>query len=231
MKTLGLIGGMSWESTTTYYRLINEATKARLGGLHSAPLLLYSFDFAPVAELQAAGKWAKLETGMIHAARRLEGAGADGIVICTNTMHKLYDAVQAAIDIPVLHIVDATAAAMQAQRCKQPILLATRYTMEQAFYKGRFADKFGIDARVPDEPGRTAVHTIIYDELCRGIVTPAAKATYLHEIEILAKRGADSVILGCTEVGMLIGAGDTALPVFDTTEIHARSAVDFALGD
>jgi aspartate racemase len=197
--------------------------------LHSAQLLLYSFDFAPIADLQAAGDWLKLEALMIDAARRLERAGADGIVICTNTMHKLYDAVQAAIDIPVLHIVDATASAMQAQHLKHPILLATRYTMEQAFYKGRLADKFAIDARVPAEPGRTKVHSIIYEELCRGIVTPAAKAAYLSEIEILAHQGADSVILGCTEVGMLIGASDTALPVFDTTEIHARAAVDFAL--
>jgi aspartate racemase len=229
MKILGLIGGMSWESTARYYRLINEAAKARLGGLHSARLLLWSFDFAPIAERQAAGDWCELELMMKDAARRVVSAGADAIVICTNTMHKLYEEVQSAVDVPILHIADVTAAAMKQKGCVRPMLLATRYTMEQPFYLGRLAKAHGIEAMVPDEAGKTAVHRIIYEELCRGIVKPESKAVYLAEIDKLLCQGADSIILGCTEVGMLIGQQDVGIPAFDTTEIHAHAALDYAL--
>ena len=230
MKTLGLIGGLSWESTAIYYRLINEATKARLGGLHSAPMLLWSFDFAPVAEHQMAGAWGDLETAMVDAARRLTNAGAEALLICSNTMHKLHEAVQASVTVPVLHIADATAAAILKKGCRNPILLATRFTMEQQFYTGRLRDMHGIRTVLPDEAARTSVHTIIYNELCQGIVRPESKETYLAEIAKLSRQDADSVILGCTEVGMLIGQRDIDLPVFDTTEIHATAAVDYALG-
>lgn len=229
MKVLGLIGGMSWESTAIYYRLINEAAKARLGGLHSARLLLWSFDFAPVAERQTAGDWHELELMMKDAARRLVAAGGDALIICSNTMHKLYGEVQSAVDVPILHIADVTAAAMKQKGCTHPILLATRYTMEQPFYVGRLAGAHGIEAMVPDEAGKRAVHRIIYEELCRGIVKPQSKAVYLAEIDKLRCQGADSVILGCTEVGMLIGQQDVGMPVFDSTEIHADAALDFAL--
>ena len=230
MKTLGLIGGLSWESTAIYYRLINEATKAQRGGLHSAPMLLWSFDFAPIAEQQAAGAWRQLAAVMAEAARRLEAAGAEALVIASNTMHKLYDEVAASVAVPIPHIAEATAAALLARGCRKPILLATRFTMEQQFYRGRLLDRRGIAALVPDAAGRAIVHGVIYGELCRGIVRPESKAAYLTEIEKLARYGADSVILGCTEVGMLIGQADVDLPVFDTTAIHATAAVDFALG-
>ncbi len=231
MKTLGLIGGMSWESTALYYRLINEAAKARLGGLHSAQLLLWSFDFAPIAERQAAGDWSALELVMKDAACRLVSAGADAIVICTNTMHKLHGEVQSAVDVPVLHIADVTAAAMKQKECVRPILIGTRYTMEQPFYLGRLAKAHGIQAIVPDEAGKTAVHGIIYEELCRGIIKPESKAVFLAEIDKLLPQGADSIILGCTEVGMLVSQQDVGIPAFDTTEIHAQAALDFALCD
>src|SRR5215831_17606523 len=229
MKILGLIGGMSWESTAIYYRLINEAAKVRLGGLHSARLLLWSFDFAPIAERQAAGDWYELALMMKDAARRLVLTGAEAIIICSNTMHKLYGEVQSAVDVPILHIADVTAATMKQKGCTRPILLATRYTMEQPFYLGRLADAHGIEAMVPDEAGKTAVHRIIYEELCRGIIKPQSKAVYLAEIDKLRCQGADSIILGCTEVGMLIGQQDVGVPAFDTTAIHAHAALDFAL--
>lgn len=229
MKILGLIGGLSWESTAIYYRLVNEVTKARLGGLHSARMLLWSFDFAPIAEHQAAGAWGELSEAMTDSARRLENAGADALIICSNTMHKLYDDVQASVAIPLLHIADVTAAAMARKGSRRPILLATRFTMEQPFYHGRLLDLHGVRAIVPDEAGRSVVHGIIYNELCQGIVRPESKAAYLAEIASLSRQGADSVILGCTEVGMLIGQQDVDLPVFDTTEIHATAAVDYAL--
>ena len=230
MKTLGLIGGMSWESTAIYYRLINEATRARLGGLHSARLLMWSFDFAPIAKHQMADAWDELATVMVDAARRLEGAGADALLICTNTMHSLFEKVQAAVAIPVLHIADVTAAAMAKKGCRRPIVLATRFTMEQRFYTGRLLDRHGIEAIVPDEAGRSLVHDIIYHELCQGIVQPQSKQAYLAEIARLSRLGADSVVLGCTEIGMLIGQQDLDLPLFDTTQIHADAAVAYALG-
>jgi aspartate racemase len=230
MRTLGLIGGMSWESTAIYYRHLNEIARDRLGGLHSARLLLSSFDFAEVAECQHRGDWAGAAVLMIDAAARLQLAGAEALVICTNTMHRLADEVQAAVPaLPLIHIADATAEAMQRQGCRRPALLATRFTMEQDFYKGRLAARHGIDPLVPDEAGRDTVHRIIYEELCRGIVRPDSKAAYLELVAGLAAAGADSVILGCTEITMLIGQADLDLPVFDTTRIHAERAMAFAL--
>lgn len=230
MKTLGLIGGMSWESTAIYYRHINEITRERLGGLHSAQLLLWSFDFAKIAERQHAGDWQGAADMMIDAARRLENAGAQGLVICTNTMHRMADEVQAAISIPLLHIADATGKAVAEAGVRRPALLATRFTMEQDFYKERLRERFGLDPIIPDEAGRTLVHHVIYDELCRGIVTEESKAAYLSEIgKLRREHDADGVIMGCTEITMLIGQGDTDLPVFDTTYLHAAAAVDYAL--
>lgn len=229
MRLLGLIGGMSWESTATYYRLLNELARERLGGLHSARLLLWSVDFAEIAALQHWGDWEEAGMRLADVARRLEGAGAEALVLCTNTMHKLADTVQAAVGIPLLHIADATGAAIATSGCRQPALLATRFTMEQDFYARRLRIAYGLEPLIPDEPGRAMVHGIIYDELCRGVVRPESKARYLEEIERLRMAGADCVILGCTEIGMLIGQGDLDLPVFDTTALHARSAMDFAL--
>lgn len=230
MKTLGLIGGMSWESTAIYYRLLNEGARDRLGGLHSAQLLLWSFDFAEIEALQAEGDWDGATARMVDAAKRLAAGGAAALLICTNTMHRMADQVQAAVDVPLIHIADATAEAIKAGTSRRPALLATRYTMEQEFYKGRLRDRHGIDVLVPDEAGRERVHRIIYDELCRGIIRPESKAVYLAEIDRLRAAGADSVIFGCTEVGMLIAQADLDLPVFDTTVIHAERALDFALG-
>ncbi|RWL79436.1 MAG: aspartate/glutamate racemase family protein [Mesorhizobium sp.] len=230
MKTLGLIGGMSWESTAIYYRLLNEIVRERLGGLHSAKLLLWSFDFAEIAERQHAGDWEGAGALLVEAARRLEAGGAEGLVICTNTMHKLADAVQAATSIPLIHIADATGHAVVAASVKRPALLATRFTMEQDFYKGRLTDKYGLEPVVPDQAGREMVHKVIYDELCQGIIRPDSKSAYLGEVGRLRRTDqVDSVIMGCTEITMLIGQGDFDIPVFDTTRIHAEAAVDFAL--
>lgn len=230
MKILGLIGGMSWESTAIYYRLLNEIVRERLGGLHSAKLLLWSFDFAEIAERQHAGDWEGAGALLVQAARRLEASGAEGLLICTNTMHKLADAVQAAISIPLIHIADATAHAVVGAGVKRPALLATRFTMEQDFYKGRLADKYGLEPVVPGQAGRDMVHRVIYDELCQGIVKPESKSAYLDEVGRLRRdESIDSVIMGCTEITMLIGQGDFDIPVFDTTRIHAEAAVDFAL--
>ncbi|TPJ29005.1 aspartate/glutamate racemase family protein [Mesorhizobium sp. B2-7-2] len=230
MKTLGLIGGMSWESTAIYYRLLNEIVRERLGGLHSAKLLLWSFDFAEIAERQHAGDWEGAGVLLVEAARKLEAGGAEGLVICTNTMHKLADAVQSAISIPLIHIADATAHAVVDAGVKRPALLATRFTMEQDFYKGRLADKYGLQPIVPDQAGRDMVHRVIYDELCQGIIRPESKSAYLDEVGRMRRTDrVDGVIMGCTEITMLIGQGDFDVPVFDTTRIHAEAAVDFAL--
>ena len=230
MKTIGLIGGMSWESTAIYYRLINEAVRERLGGLHSAKLLVFSFDFDVIAALQTAGDWAGASVLLAEAARKLEGAGAEALVLCTNTMHKLAGDIESAVGVPLIHIADATAGAMKADGVSSPILLATRFTMEQEFYKGRLADRHGIEAAVPDAVGRDVVHRIIYEELVRGVVRPESKAAYLAEVARMRERGpADGLIMGCTEITMLIGAGDFDIPVFDTTAIHAQAAVDFML--
>ncbi|RWA80492.1 aspartate/glutamate racemase family protein [Mesorhizobium sp.] len=230
MKTLGLLGGMSWESTAIYYRLLNEIVRERLGGLRSAKLLLWSFDFAEIAERQHAGDWEGAGALLVEAARGLEAAGAQGLVICTNTMHKLANEVQAAVSIPLIHIADATARAVADAGVKRPALLATRFTMEQDFYKGRLADKFGLQPVVPDQAGRDLVHKVIYDELCQGIVQDDSKAAYIAEVGRMRRdEKVDSVIMGCTEITMLIGPSDFDIPVFDTTRIHAEAAVDFAL--
>jgi aspartate racemase len=230
MKTLGLLGGMSWESTAIYYRMLNEMVRERLGGLHSAKLLLWSFDFAEIAERQHHGDWDGAGVLLVEAARKLEVGGAEGLLLCTNTMHKLADQVQASVRIPLLHIADATAVAIKRAGMRRPALLATRFTMEQDFYKGRLADKHGLHAVVPDSSGRGMVHRVIYDELCQGIVTDASKAAYIAEAERLRREdGADSIIMGCTEITMLIGQRDFDIPVFDTTRIHAETAVEFAL--
>jgi aspartate racemase len=231
MKTIGLIGGMSWESTAIYYRLINEAVRERLGGLHSAKLMIYSFDFDEIAALQTAGDWPGAGVLLADAARRLEAAGAEALVLCTNTMHKLAGEIEQAVSIPLINIADATAEAMRLQGVSQPILLATRFTMEQEFYKGRLAERHGIDARVPDLAGRDVVHRIIYEELVRGVVTAPSKEAYLAEVARMRERApADGLIMGCTEITMLIGQDDFDIPVFDTTAIHARAAVNFMLG-
>jgi aspartate racemase len=232
MKTIGLLGGMSWESTAIYYRLLNEGVRSRLGGLHSAKLALVSVDFAEIAELQHAGDWQGAARLLAGAARQLEAAGAQCLVLCTNTMHKLADEIGAATSIPLLHIADATGAAIRRAGVRRPALLATRFTMEQDFYRQRLAECFGIEAVVPDEAGRAKVHAIIYDELCLGVVKPASKSVYMEEIARLrAEQGADGVIMGCTEITMLIGQPDFDIPVFDTTLIHAEAAIAFALGE
>ncbi|MDX8432697.1 aspartate/glutamate racemase family protein [Mesorhizobium abyssinicae] len=230
MKTLGLIGGMSWESTAIYYRLLNEIVRERLGGLHSAQLLLWSFDFAEIAERQHAGDWQGAGVLLVEAARKLEAGGAEGLVVCTNTMHRLADDVQAAVSIPLIHIADATAVAVRDAGVRRPALLATRFTMEQDFYKGRLAEKYGLQPIVPDQAGRDMVHRVIYDELCQGIVKPDSHAAYVEEVGRLQRdENIDGVIMGCTEITMLIGQADFDIPVFDTTRLHAEAAVAFAL--
>jgi aspartate racemase len=230
VKTIGLIGGLSWESTALYYRHLNELARERLGGLHSARLLLWSFDFAEVEALQAAGDWAGATRLMAEAARRLGAGGAELLVIASNTMHRMADEVAAAVpSLPLVHIADATAEALLAAGVRRPALLATRYTMEQDFYKGRLRDRHGIGAAVPDEAGRELVHRIIYEELCRGVVRDESKAAYLRVVDDLRREGADGVILGCTEVVMLVGQADTDLPVFDTTRLHCQRALELAL--
>jgi len=230
MRMLGLLGGMSWESTAVYYRLLNEGVKARLGGLHSAPLLVWSFDFASVAERQGAGDWAGLGRELGEAGRRLAAAGAGALLICTNTMHRLHAEVEAASGLPALHIADATGEALRRQGCRRPVLLGTRFTMEGDFYRGRLAERHGVDALIPDEAGRSVVHDIIYSELCRGIVREESKSAYLDVIATLREQGADGVILGCTEITLLLDQADLDLPVFDTTLIHAEAGINFALG-
>lgn len=231
MRVIGLIGGMSWESTAVYYRLLNEGVRDRLGGLHSADLLLRSFDFDEIAAMQSAGDWARAGETLAHAARGLEAAGACCILICTNTMHKVADAVTAAIDIPLLHIADPTAKAIKARGLKRPLLLATRYTMEQDFYRGRLATAHGLDPITPDAADRAVVHDVIYNELCRGVISAPSKAAYLAIVETARRAGADSVIFGCTEIGLLLSQDDLIEPAFDTTALHAAAAIDFALTD
>lgn len=231
MHKLGLIGGMSWQSTAIYYRHLNEIAHQRLGGLHSADLILWSLDFADIAEKQHRGDWDGAAEILVAAARALETAGAMALVLCTNTMHQLAGQIEAACSIPLIHIADATAKAINQSPSRKPALLATRFTMEKDFYRGRLAEKHGIDTVVPDEAGRDAVHRIIYEELCAGVVRPESKRVYLDEVARLQTRGADGVILGCTEITMLIGQDDFDLPAFDTTWIHSKAAMDFALGD
>ncbi|MBP6013272.1 MAG: aspartate/glutamate racemase family protein [Alphaproteobacteria bacterium] len=229
MKTLGLIGGMSAESTAIYYRLMNEDVRARLGGHHSAQLILWSVDFAPIEAMQRASAWEDAGRSLAEIARRLETAGAEAVVITANTMHKVADAVAGAIHVPLLHIADATAAAIKRTTCKRPLLLATRYTMEQDFYRGRLKAMHGIDALTPDDDGRRVVHDVIFGELVKGVVKPESKRRYLDVIAAARGQGADGIIFGCTEIGMLLTQADLREPVFDTALIHAKAAVDFAL--
>lgn len=232
MKKLGIIGGMSWESTQTYYRLLNEGMRARLGGLHSLELLLYSFDFDRIAELQAQGDWQQATHEMIKAGQSLKAAGADMLLIATNTMHKMAAEVEAQTELPLLHIADATAHAITEKGCHAPLLLATNFTMTQPFYKGHLEDKHGISVITPQDSHREIIHQIIYEELCRGIISDNAKERYLDIIAGYQARDViDSVILGCTEIGLLLSQDDCALPVFDTTFIHCDYAINRLLAD
>lgn len=228
MRRIGLIGGMSWESTALYYRLLNQGVAERLGGLHSADLVLASVDFAPVAELQAAGRWEEAGDALAARARELELAGAELVLLCTNTMHKVATQVEAAVEIPLLHIVDVTAAAARRAGMSRVGVVATRFTMEQPFYRDRMASN-GVDMLVPDEPGRALVHRVIYDELCRGIVTEPSRTEVSVVIQDLVSRGAEGIVLGCTEIELLISQADCSVPVLPTTSLHATAAVDAAL--
>jgi len=229
MKTLGLIGGMSWESTALYYRLINETVKQRLGGLHSARLVLHSVDFHDIEVLQRAGQWDQAGVVLADAARSLVAAGADAIVLCTNTMHKVADAIERAAPVPLLHIADPTAAAIKAAGLSRVGLLGTGFTMEQDFYKERLR-RHGVEALVPPTADRAIVHRVIYEELVLGNVRDASRAQYLRIIGGLLREGAQGVILGCTEIPMLVGSDDVAVPVFDTTRIHATTSAEWAIG-
>lgn len=223
MKTIGLIGGMSWESTVTYYQIINEAVKERLGGLHSAKCILYSVDFQEIEECQARGDWEKSGEILADAAVSLERAGADFIVICTNTMHKVAPVIQKAVAIPVIHIADATAAELKRKNISKVALLGTKYTMLQEFYKERLM-VHGVEVLIPDDAGVELVNRVIYEELCLGIISEASKAEFLRIILELESQGAEGVILGCTEIGLLVKQQDTPVPLFDTTVIHATKA-------
>ena len=225
MKTIGLIGGMSWESSLEYYRIINEKVKKELGGLHSAQSILYSVDFEEIQILQHQGEWARLTEIMIDVAKNLEKAGADMIVICTNTMHKMADDVQNEITIPLLHIADATAESIQEHGMNKVGLLGTRFTMEQDFYKTRLSDKYGMDVITPGNNDMDIVHKIIYDELCLGRIVESSKQQFLRIIENLVDNGAEGIILGCTEIPLLVKQTDVSVPIFDTTNIHAERAV------
>lgn len=231
MKTIGMLGGMSWESTVPYYRLINQRMQERLGGLHSARLLLYSVDFQEIEQLQHAGEWGRAGELLADAARRLQGAGADFLVICTNTMHKVAPAVEAATALPLLHIADPTARAIVSEGFRRVGLLGTRFTMEEDFYRARLQREHGLDVVVPDAGDRLEVHRIIYDELCQGVVDEGSRGVYRGVIARLVARGAEAVVLGCTEISLLVGRGDSRVPLFDTTALHARAAADFALYD
>jgi aspartate racemase len=230
MKTIGVIGGMSWESSTEYYKLLNRHAKARLGGHHNARSLMLTVDFAPIEANQRAGDWNALGQQMADAARQLERGGADLVMLATNTMHRVYESIEAAIDVPFLHIADPTGRALQAAGIERVGLLGTRYTMEQTFYTGRLRERYDLETVIPDEAERVDVHRIIYDELCHGKVDGASRSTYQRVIEALAARGAQAVILGCTEITLLIKPEDSVLPVFDTTALHAQAAVEWAIG-
>ena len=227
-RTLGIIGGMSWESTESYYRLINEGIKAELGSLHSADLLIHSVDFAPIGELQAQGAWDEMGAILANSGKCLQAAGAQGLLIATNTMHKVIDDVQAVTNLPIIHIADATAKAIQAQGLTKIALLGTQFTMTQDFYKQRLIDT-GLQVLVPENDARAEVHRIIYDELCQGQFLDSSRQYYSQVIKDLANKGAEGVILGCTEIGLLIQQADSPIAVFDTTAIHAAAAVDFLL--
>jgi aspartate racemase len=229
MKTVGLIGGMSWESSNEYYRLLNEGVHQRLGGVHSARSVMVSVDFADIEVLQREGRWEEATQAMVRAAQALERAGAECIVLCTNTMHKSAGAITGLTRIPFLHIADATAQRIRAAGLHTVGLLGTRFTMEEAFYKNRLVDKFGLQVLIPDPEQRETVHRVIYDELVLGKINSSSKKQYVNIIKSLVSQGAEGIILGCTEIGMLIQAKDSPVPLFDTTRIHAEAAVEFAL--
>ena len=229
MKTIGLLGGMSWESTETYYQLINEGVKARLGGLHSARIAMVSVDFAPIEELQAADDWEGAGRVLAEAARGVEAAGADFLVIATNTMHQVAPAIEAAIEIPLLHIADATAGPIRAAGVGTVGLLGTAFTMERDFYRGRLAERHGLEVVVPEAEDRATVHRVIYDELVLGEVREESRTAYLEIIDRLRERGAEAVIEGCTEISLLVQPEHTAVPLYDTTALHAAAAVEMAL--
>ncbi|KAB2919352.1 MAG: aspartate/glutamate racemase family protein [Hyphomicrobiaceae bacterium] len=229
MRTIGLIGGMSWESTAVYYRRLNEQVRHSRGGLHSADIVMRSVDFDAIVRLQTRGAWDEAAEVLSGIARSLERAGAACLLICTNTMHKLADQVQSAVRVPLLHIADVTAQAVKGGGVKRPLLLATRYTMEEDFYVDRLRQRHALSPIIPEAPDRAAVHNIIFDELCRGIVRGGSRERYLDIIARGRAAGADGVILGCTEIGLLIGPGHLDLPVFDSTLLHADAAVAFAM--
>lgn len=230
MKVIGLIGGMSWESSVPYYRLINETVKQRLGGLHSARIVLYSVDFHEVEAMQRTGNWAAAGTLLAAAARSLQAAGAECIVLCTNTMHKVALEVEAAVTIPLLHIADASAEAVKDAGLSTVGLLGTRFTMEQAFYRERLSEMHGLRVLTPVEADRAIVHRVIYDELCVGRTVESSRDEYRRIMSALVERGAQAIILGCTEISLLVGAGDCSVALFDTTAIHARKAAEWSLG-
>lgn len=231
MKTIGLIGGMSWESSLEYYRIINDAVKERLGGFHSAKCILYSVDFAEIEERQMDGRWDEMAEILVGAGQSLQRAGADFLVLCTNTMHKLAGELQQGVQIPLLHIADATARRVQAAGIHTIGLLGTRFTMEQDFYKGRLANEFGLQVLVPPAEERTFVHDVIYNELCLGVVKPESRREYAHIMQGLIVGGAEGIILGCTEIELLVKPEDSPAPLFPTTRLHALAAVDYALGE
>lgn len=229
MKTIGMLGGMSWESTASYYKLINEEVKSILGGLHSAKICLYSVDFSEIEKHQHNGNWNATAKILTESAKSIEAGGADFLLICTNTMHKVASDIEQTISIPLLHIADATAEVLIGNNIKQVGLLGTQFTMEQDFYIGRLRDKYGINVLTPDQSERSIIHKAIYSELCLGIINDNSKASFLKIIDNLKQKGAEAVILGCTEIALLVQQQHTDVPLYDTTEIHAKSAVKFAL--
>lgn len=229
MKTIGLLGGMSWESSAEYYRVINEGVKTSLGGLHSAKIAMYSVDFDAIEKLQHAGHWETTAKILIDAAKNVQAAGADFLLICTNTMHKVAPQIEEALDIPLLHIADATAETLVESNIKTVGLLGTVFTMEQSFYKERLINNFGLNVCTPNKEDREIIHNTIYKELCLGRVIPASKIEYLRIIDDLASQGAEAVILGCTEIGMLVQQSDTQIMLLDTASIHAQKAVEYAI--
>lgn len=231
MKTLGILGGMSWESTAIYYQRLNQLVNGKLGGLHSAKLLMASLDFAEIEKHQKTGNWKALEKILADQAWKLAMAGAEGILIATNTMHKLVDAIEDVVPLDVIHIADATGEAVKRMGLGKVGLLGTAFTMEEDFYKGRLTALFGLDVLVPNDADRKTVHGVIYNELCQGQCTPQSKAEYLQIMEKLVSQGAQGIILGCTEIGMLVQQSDTPIPLFDTTEIHAQAAVNWMLAE
>jgi aspartate racemase len=229
MKTIGLLGGMSWESTETYYRVINEYVKEKLGGLHSARLCLFSLDFDEIEKLQHRNEWAATGKILTDAAKRLEAAGADFLVICTNTMHKMAPAIESQINIPLLHIADATAEEVIKMGLTKVGLLGTNFTMEQDFYKGRLVERYGLEVLIPEEEDRQIIHRVIFDELCLGEISDKSREAYLKIIDKLVVLGSEAIILGCTEIGLLVHQEHTSTPLLDTSIIHARKAVEVAL--